>query len=118
MPQYMKTVATIGAEYIQHRLRLDEPETKVRRGIAGRLILSPRWDIRVHIIPRKTSVKLFATGSLLGALLTGNNSFAYDERLHFEKRYAEWLKDRFGPLILDSGAKPAAAARKPGNDPV
>jgi hypothetical protein len=102
MPKRINTVAKIGAEYIQHRLRIDEPDTKARISFAGRLIISPRWDIRVHIIPRNNSIKIFATGSILSAILSGHSSYAYDERHHFEKRYTEWLKLRFSPMIINS----------------
>jgi hypothetical protein len=107
MPKIIKTKLRIGAENIQERLQIDEPGTKAVIGITRKLIVTPRWDIRVHFLSRRNHIKIYASNPIFVALLYGNNSYADDEIRHFENRYAEWFSQKFGPLIVDeeNGAK-------------
>jgi hypothetical protein len=116
MPKIIKTKLCIGAENIQQRLRIDEPGTKAKIGITRKLIVTPRWDIRVHFVTRRNHVKIFATHPLVVALLYGGDRFGFasDEKRHFENRYAEWFEQKFRPLIFDgnNGAEPQHRATK------
>ena len=120
MPKIIKTKLRIGAENIQQRLRIDEPDSKARIGITSKLIVTPRWDIRVHFVTRRNHVKIFATHPLLVALLYGGDRFGFasDEKRHFENRYAEWFTQKFKPLILDgnNGTEPQRGAINEGSN--